>query len=151
MERSSLRLATADRVQYARALSREERFEAAAHQYLTAAEADPDLAGWLRLSSVQEWALAGAPDSALAVAEGLRDNPSVWQDSTFTELARAYFVAADTVRALALVDSLSRRAKARLAAEWPVITDQKDPLPEADQFKDVKEKRELLDERPAAE
>jgi soluble lytic murein transglycosylase len=114
------RLATADRVQYARALSREERFEAAAHQYLTAAEADPDLAGWLRLSSVQEWALAGAPDSALAVAEGLRGNPSVWRDSTFTELARAYFVAADTVRALALVDSLSRRAKARLAAEWIV-------------------------------
>jgi len=114
------RLATADRVQYARALSREERFSAAAHQYLAAAEADPELAGWLRLSSVQEWALAGAPDSALAVAEGLRGSPSVWRDSTFTELARAYFVGADTVRALALVDSLSRRAKARLAAEWIV-------------------------------
>ena len=40
---------------------------------------------------------------------------------------------------------------ARLAAEWPTITDQKDPLPEADEFKDVKDKRALLDETPAAD
>ncbi len=37
---------------------------------------------------------------------------------------------------------------ARLAAEWPEITRQKDALPEAEEFKDVKEKRSLLDESP---
>ena len=35
---------------------------------------------------------------------------------------------------------------ARLAAVWPEITQQKDPLPEAEEFKDVKDKRGLLDE-----
>ncbi len=37
---------------------------------------------------------------------------------------------------------------ARLAAIWPEITQQKDALPEAEEFKDVKEKRQLLDENP---
>jgi soluble lytic murein transglycosylase len=114
------RLSTAYRVQYARALSRAERFESAARQYFRAAESDLELASWLRLSSVQTWALAGVPDSALAAADGLEDDPSVWRDSTFTELARAFFVASDTTRALAMVDSLSRRAKAWLASEWIV-------------------------------
>ncbi len=114
------RLATRDRVDYARALDRAGRLEAAAGQYLTASETDLELAGWLRLSSVQAWAAAGVPDSALEAAAGLEDDPSIWRDSTFTELARAFFIAADTSRALAMVDSLSRRAKARLAAEWIV-------------------------------
>jgi ferredoxin len=35
---------------------------------------------------------------------------------------------------------------ARLAADWPVISAQKDPLPEADEFKDVQDKRDLLEE-----
>ena len=116
------RLATRDRVDYARALDRAGRLEAAAGQYLTASETDLELAAWLRLSSVQAWAAAGVPDSVLAAAAGLEDDPSIWRDSTFTELARAFFVAADTARALAMVDSLSRRAKARLAAEWIVPT-----------------------------
>ena len=34
----------------------------------------------------------------------------------------------------------------RLAREWPEITAQKEPLPEADEFKDVEAKRQLLDE-----
>ncbi len=34
----------------------------------------------------------------------------------------------------------------RLAVKWPEITQQKDPLPEADEFKDVQAKREMLDE-----
>ncbi len=34
----------------------------------------------------------------------------------------------------------------RLAVNWPDITQQKDPLPEADEFKDVQAKRDLLDE-----
>ncbi len=37
---------------------------------------------------------------------------------------------------------------ARLAVDWPEITQQKDPPPDADEFKDVKEKREMLDESP---
>jgi len=37
---------------------------------------------------------------------------------------------------------------ARLATVWPEISQQKDGLPEAEEFKDVKEKRELLDESP---
>ncbi len=37
---------------------------------------------------------------------------------------------------------------ARLAADWPEITTQKEGLPEAEEFKDVKEKRSLLDESP---
>ncbi|MFG0330347.1 MAG: ferredoxin FdxA [Phycisphaerales bacterium] len=36
----------------------------------------------------------------------------------------------------------------RLAADWPVIDTKKDPLPEADEFKDVESKRSLLDETP---
>ncbi len=35
---------------------------------------------------------------------------------------------------------------ARLAVDWPEITQQKEGLPEADEFKDVQDKRELLDE-----
>ncbi len=34
----------------------------------------------------------------------------------------------------------------RLAVKWPEITQQKDPLPEADEFKDVQAKHEMLDE-----
>ncbi len=36
----------------------------------------------------------------------------------------------------------------RLAAEWPEITSAKDALPEAEEFKDVEDKRQLLDESP---
>ncbi len=35
---------------------------------------------------------------------------------------------------------------ARLAGEWPEISSQKEPLPEAEEFKDVADKRHLLDE-----
>lgn len=35
---------------------------------------------------------------------------------------------------------------ANLAAEWPEISDQKEPLPSAEEFKSVEEKRSLLDE-----
>ncbi|NNK49653.1 MAG: transglycosylase SLT domain-containing protein [Gemmatimonadetes bacterium] len=114
------RLSTGNRVRYAQALGQADRLEEAARQYRIAAEADRELAGWLRLSSVQAWSAAGIPDSALSVAAGLDDEPSIWRDSTFTELARAFFVAADTADALTMVDSLSRRARARLAAEWIV-------------------------------
>ena len=112
------RLTTADRVLYAKALQRVGRPGDAARQYLAAAEADPELAGWLHLSSVQAWAAMGAPDSALTAAQGLEEHPSVWRDSTFSELARAFFVSGDTTRALTMVDSLSRRARAGLAGEW---------------------------------
>ena len=36
----------------------------------------------------------------------------------------------------------------RLATEWPEITSAKDALPEAEEFKDVDDKRQLLDESP---
>ncbi len=114
------RLETRDRVLYARALLRATRPAEAARQYLAAAENDRELAGWLRLSSVQAWAEAGVPDSALTAAAGLEDDASVWRDSTFTELARAFFAAGDSARALTMVDSLSRRARAQLAGEWIV-------------------------------
>ena len=39
---------------------------------------------------------------------------------------------------------------AKYAAEWPVIEDQQDPLPDADKYKDVKDKRDLLDPSPPA-
>ena len=39
----------------------------------------------------------------------------------------------------------------RLGAEWPEIQQQRDPLPEAEQFKDVKGKRNLLDETPGGD
>ncbi|MEO0663930.1 MAG: DUF3470 domain-containing protein, partial [Planctomycetota bacterium] len=35
---------------------------------------------------------------------------------------------------------------AQLAGQWPSITEKKDALPEADEFKDVEEKREMLSE-----
>ena len=38
---------------------------------------------------------------------------------------------------------------ARLAAKWPEITEQKDPLPEADRYKDVEDKRAMLSDSPA--
>ena len=34
----------------------------------------------------------------------------------------------------------------RLAQQWPNIIEQRDPLPSADQFKDVESKRDLLEE-----
>ena len=44
---------------------------------------------------------------------------------------------------------LNRVLNSQTDAEWPEITEQQDPLPEADAFKDVEDKRELLDESPA--
>ncbi len=38
---------------------------------------------------------------------------------------------------------------ARLALSWPLITDAQDPYPEADDFKDVADKRHMLSENPA--
>lgn len=35
---------------------------------------------------------------------------------------------------------------ARLSAEWPTIEENKDPMDSADEFKDVEDKREQLDE-----
>jgi soluble lytic murein transglycosylase len=70
------RLSTPDRVLYGRALQRAARPADAARQYLAAAEGDRELAGWLRLSSVQAWAEAGIPDSALTAAAGLADDAS---------------------------------------------------------------------------
>jgi len=37
---------------------------------------------------------------------------------------------------------------AKLVQNWPVITARKDPLPEADEYKDVQDKRALLSEEP---
>ncbi len=38
---------------------------------------------------------------------------------------------------------------ARLAKQWPEITEKQDPLPTAEEFKGVASKRALLDENPA--
>jgi soluble lytic murein transglycosylase len=114
------RLSTADRVDYARALSRAGRPDDGARQYRAAAAGDREISDWLLLSSMQAWAEAGAPDSALAAAAGLSRETPVWRDSTFSELARAFFIAGDSARALTFVDSLSRRARSRLAGEWIV-------------------------------
>ena len=38
---------------------------------------------------------------------------------------------------------------AQLAKDWPTIETSKDPLPDAEEFKDVENKRELLDPTPA--
>ncbi|MEC8493297.1 MAG: DUF3470 domain-containing protein, partial [Planctomycetota bacterium] len=35
---------------------------------------------------------------------------------------------------------------AKLAGQWPTITEKKDALPEADEFKDVEDKRAMLSE-----
>jgi len=42
-----------------------------------------------------------------------------------------------------------RELNARLAESWPRIADKKDPLPEADEWKDVEHKREQLSEKAA--
>ena len=39
---------------------------------------------------------------------------------------------------------------AKLAGVWPSITEKKDALPEADEFKDVEEKRDMLSEAAGA-
>lgn len=40
---------------------------------------------------------------------------------------------------------------ARFAKEWPVIEEGHDPLPTAEEFKDVQEKRDLIDPAPGGE
>lgn len=37
---------------------------------------------------------------------------------------------------------------ARLAAEWPVINAKQDPLPTAEEFRNVESKKDMLDESP---
>ncbi|RME26532.1 MAG: ferredoxin family protein [Deltaproteobacteria bacterium] len=37
---------------------------------------------------------------------------------------------------------------ARLAEAWPVISEQKDPMPDADEWKDREDKRQFLSEAP---
>lgn len=39
---------------------------------------------------------------------------------------------------------------ANLAAQWPLIDDSKDPLPEAEDMRDVEKKRAMLSETPAS-
>ena len=39
---------------------------------------------------------------------------------------------------------------ANLAAQWPLIDDSKDPLPEAEDMRDVEKKRAMLSEAPAS-
>ena len=39
---------------------------------------------------------------------------------------------------------------AKFSAEWPNITEQQDPMPEADKYKDVENKRDLLSENGAS-
>ena len=41
------------------------------------------------------------------------------------------------------------KINAELAANWPEITEQKDPLPEADQYKDIADKAAMLSRSPA--
>ena len=36
----------------------------------------------------------------------------------------------------------------KYAMEWPVITEKKDPLPEAEEFKDVKDKKAMISPNP---
>ncbi|MGM0578506.1 MAG: ferredoxin FdxA [Myxococcota bacterium] len=38
---------------------------------------------------------------------------------------------------------------AKFSEEWPNIVEQKDPLPTAEEYKDVEDKRELMSENPA--
>ena len=40
---------------------------------------------------------------------------------------------------------------AAMAVVWPEISQQKDPLPTADEFKDVQAKRDMLDESPGGD
>lgn len=40
---------------------------------------------------------------------------------------------------------------ARLAAEWPVINTKQDPLPTSEEFRNVADKRDMLDESAAAQ
>ncbi len=39
---------------------------------------------------------------------------------------------------------------AKFAEVWPRITEQKDPLPDADDFREVEDKRSMLSENPAS-
>ncbi len=39
---------------------------------------------------------------------------------------------------------------ARLSPDWPTIEESKDPLPEAEEYKDVEDKLEMLDETAAS-
>lgn len=43
-----------------------------------------------------------------------------------------------------------KELNARLAGNWPVISDQKDSMDDADDWKDVEEKRDKLSESPQA-
>lgn len=115
-------LPTARRVEYAEALRESGRLEEAARTYLEAAAEDPELAGWLRLTAVQTWAAAGQPDSASAAAVGLEAHTAPWRDSAYAELAGAWLAGGDTARALAIADSMTRRARSGIAHAWLVPT-----------------------------
>jgi soluble lytic murein transglycosylase-like protein len=69
---------------------------AAGGLYAAAARGRPAIAGWLRLSALQQAARAGLPAWAQSLAARLRDPGGVPPDSVSLELARAALVAGDS-------------------------------------------------------
>ena len=90
----------------------------AAATWMEAAAVDGAIGHWLRLSGLQALARAGAPDRSRIVASEIVNQPAVPQDSIGIELAKAAFVAGDTLAGLAAAGDLSSRASAMLAGDW---------------------------------
>ena len=108
------------RVGYASVLARLDRPQEAAAQYEAAAEAEPDLDPWLRLSALQQDARAGDLDRAGKLSSALEARPGVPDDSVRQELALAYFQAGDDQQGLRLSRSLPPAAAAAIATRWIV-------------------------------
>ncbi|MEE9208296.1 MAG: transglycosylase SLT domain-containing protein [Gemmatimonadota bacterium] len=105
-------------VLWARSLAALGRHAEAARRYEDAAADAPEVAHWLRLSAMQELAELGEVDALVVLATLIGRGSAVPRDSIWLTAATAAFRAGETDRGIRFTDSLSVRAKTRLAGDW---------------------------------
>ncbi|MEN8377118.1 MAG: hypothetical protein ABFS34_16970, partial [Gemmatimonadota bacterium] len=105
-------------VLWARSLAALGRHGEAARRYEDGAVDAPGIANWLRLSAMQELAQEGDVAPLVALAAQMGRGSVVPRDSIWLTAATAAFRAGETDLGMRFTDSLTIRARTRLAGEW---------------------------------